>query len=308
MSEEELRDEEGPYRSEPIRSPEKAASFMKSDGTVTVRRVGLERPILRDMYHWLRTTSWPKTFMTIAISWLGSNVVFALLYLAGGTCISNMRDGSFVDAFFFSVQTLSTIGYGAMSPTTDYANAIVVVEAFYGLLFVAITTGILFAKFSTPTARLMFSREALITEMNGKRVLTFRVANTRDSHIVEAVIRVAVARDEVDAKGNMMRRIYDLPLVRDTSPLLALTWTVMHEIDEGSLLHGLTSEDLHAQNLVLLVTLRGTEDQLSATVHSRHAYLTDAIVFDRRHVDILRKDEHGERFVDYRVFHDHEPL
>jgi inward rectifier potassium channel len=262
--------------------------------------------MLRDVYHWLRTTSWPRTFLTITGAWLGSNVLFALLFLAGGDCIANARSGHFADAFFFSVQTLSTIGYGAMAPTTDYANVVVVVEAFYGLLFVAITTGIIFAKFSTPTARLMFSREALVADMGAKRVLNFRLANARTSHIVEATIHVSVARDEYDAEGRLMRRLYDLPLVRATSPLLALTWTVMHEIDDESPLHDLGPKELDEQRLVLLVTVRGTEDKLSTTVHARHAYLSHEILFDRRHVDVLHTSPDGERYVDYRVFHDHE--
>jgi inward rectifier potassium channel len=283
-----------------------SSRFMRSDGSVALRRVGLSRPMLRDLYHWLRTTSWPRTFLTISTAWLGSNVLFALLFLAGGECISNARPGHFGDAFFFSVQTLSTIGYGAMSPATDYANVVVVVEAFYGLLFVAITTGILFAKFSTPTARLMFSTDALIADSGGKRMLSFRVANARTSHIVEATIRVSIARDEYDSEGRLMRRLYDLALVRATSPLLALTWTVMHEIDESSPLNGLTEKELEEQRVVLLVTVRGTEDKLSTTVHARHAYLTHHILFDRRHLDVLRMSPDGERYVDYRVFHDHE--
>jgi len=292
----------------PIRKPQKSATFMKSDGSVTMRRVGLSRPLLRDVYHWLRTTTWPRTFLAITGAWITSNLLFALLYLAGGECITNARPGSFVDAFYFSVQTISTIGYGAMSPATGYANVVVVVEAFYGLLFVAITTGILFSKFSTPTARLMFSSEALVADVDGKRMLTFRVANTRESHIVEARISVSVARDELDSRGNLMRRLYDLPLVRHTSPLLALTWTVMHEIDEDSPLHDLDANELQEQNVALLVTIRGTEDKLSVAVHARHAYLTDQILFDRRHVDVLRVAPDGERYVDYNVFHDTESL
>ncbi len=290
--------------SEPPKS--ESSTFMRSDGSVTLERVGLSRPMLRDAYHWLRTASWPRTFATITAAWVGSNVIFAFLFLLGGDCIANARPGHFGDAFFFSVQTLSTIGYGTMSPSTDYANVVVVTEAFYGLLFVAITTGILFSKFSTPTARLLFSREALVADMEGKRTLNFRLANARTSHIVEAVIRVTVARDEYDASGRLMRRLYNLPLVRDISPLLALTWTVMHVIDEDSPLYGLGPEDIEKQRLVLLVTVRGTEDQLSTTVHARYAYLSEYILFDRRHVDILLRNPEGERYVDYRVFHDHE--
>lgn len=284
------------------------APFMSADGKMLVRRVGLPRPFLGDAYHWLRTTTWPRTFLAITCGWLVSNTFFAVLYLLGGDCIANAEPGSYADAFFFSVQTLSTIGYGGLAPATDYANIVASLEAFYGLLFTAVTTGILFAKFATPTARLHFARDALITRLQGKRMLSFRIANARESHIVEASIRVSLARNEQDEYGSLIRRIYDLALVRDSSPLIALTWTVMHCVDEDSPLWGLDAEDLTDMNATLLVNVSGTEDQLATRVHARHAYTDEHIVFDRRYVDVLRVDEDGARYVDYRVFHDHEAL
>jgi len=287
---------------------ERQAPFMSTDGKMLVRRVGLPRPFLGDAYHWLRTTTWPRTFLAITAGWLLSNAFFAVLYLLGGDCITSAEPGSFADAFFFSVQTLSTIGYGGLAPATDYANTVTSIEAFYGLLFTAVTTGLLFAKFAAPTARLHFAREALITTLQGKRVLCFRIANARESHIVEASIRVSLARNEEDEFGSLIRRIYDLTLVRDSSPLIALTWTVMHHIDEDSPLWELDAEGLADINATLLVTVSGTEDQLAARVHARHIYTNDHLVFDRRYVDVLRVDEDGSRYVDYRVFHDHVPL
>lgn len=284
------------------------APLMNPDGTFSIRRVGLRRIWHRDLYHYLRTISWPQLLLLLVGVWIVSNVLFALLYLAGGPCIANAEEGSFTDAFFFSVQTMSTIGYGGLSPVTTWANAVVAVEAFYGLLVTATATGLFFAKFATPTARVMFAKVAIIADSNGKRMLFFRMANERASHIVDATIRVTLARDERDERGSIARRLYDLPVVRDRSPFFALTWTAMHVIDEKSPLHGKTAEELDEANATVLVTLTGVEDTLVQQVHSRYAYTSRSIVFDRRYVDVLLVDDDGDRYVDYRHFDEHEPI
>jgi inward rectifier potassium channel len=280
---------------------------MTKDGTFQIRRVGVRSIWHRDLYHYLRTTTWPRLVLSLSLLWLVANALFALLYLAGGPCIANAEEGSFSDAFFFSVQTMATIGYGALSPATPYANVLVTVEAFFGLLVTAGATGLFFAKLSTPTARVMFAEAALIGTSEGKPTFMFRMANERASQIVDATVRVTIARDEMDERGAMTRRLYDLELVRERSPFFALTFTAMHVIDEASPLHGATEEALLASNTTALVTLTGIEESLVEQVHARYAYSADRIFIGHRYVDVLRVDELGERYVDYTRFHEHEP-
>lgn len=168
-----------------------------------------------DLYHFLLTLSWPNFFIVLALSYLIVNTLFAFAYLVGGNCLENAKPGSFKDAFFFSVQTMATIGYGFMYPKTLYAHILVTLEAFVGLLGVAMATGILFARFSIPTAKVLFSRVAVITEYNGVPTFMFRTANQRNNFILEAQIRVTLVHNELTKEGYLMRRFYDLPLVRN---------------------------------------------------------------------------------------------
>lgn len=274
------------------------------DGTVVVRRVGLERSFGRDLYHFLRTASFTGLVASIVGFFVVTNAGFALLYLAGGDVIQNARPGSFWDAFFFSVQTMATIGYGTMTPVGLWANLLTTVEAVFGIVLTAMSTGILFAKFSTPLPRVLFSERAVVVEENGVPTLMFRMGNERASHlIVEAEIRVTFIRDVPSKAGTITRQLTDLALKRSHTPFFALTWTAMHVIDEKSPLSGLTAEELIRDNAAVLVTFTGIDDTLATSVHARHAYPADQIVFGRRFADVLLLDEHGERYVDYRRFH-----
>jgi inward rectifier potassium channel len=225
------------------------------------------------------------------------------LYLAGGDCISGARPGEFSDAFFFSVQTLATIGYGAMSPRTGYAHLLVTVEAFAGTLFVAVVTGLVFSKFSRPTSRVMWSDKAIISVRDGVRSLMFRVANIRANQIVEAQVRVALARNEKTKEGESVRRFYDLKLVRERNVMFVLTWTVIHPITPDSPLFGMDQAQLTETMAQLVCSLIGIDETFSQTVHARHGYFASDIVWNQRFADILR-DENGERLVDYAKFND----
>ncbi|MEG4001844.1 ion channel [Microcoleus sp. SVA1_B3] len=272
--------------------------------TLNVVRLGLPRLHFADLYHWLLTLSWPRFFILIWLSYTLTNSFFALAYLAGGDCIANARPGSFKDAFYFSVQTMATIGYGAMYPRTDYANTIVCIQALFGLWGVAMITGLAFARFSKPTARVIFSRVAVIASFNGVPTLMYRTANQRSNQILEAQQRVTLIRDEVTSEGDYMRRFYDLQLMRSQSPIFALTWTVMHAIDENSPLYKLTAKDLVEQQAEIVVTLTGLDETVSQTIHARHSFVASEVLWDMRFVDILLRSPEGKRVVDYTRFHE----
>ncbi|EGJ31298.1 inward rectifier potassium channel [Moorena producens 3L] len=250
------------------------------------------------------TVNWPMFFGLIAVCYLAINIVFALLYLAGGNCIENARPGSFFDVFFFSVQTMASIGYGAMYPVTSYANIIVTIEALVGLMALAMATGLMFARFSRPTARVIFSRRAVITPHNGVPTLMFRTANERDNRILEAQLRVSLLRYEVTLEGESMRRFYDMKLLRSQTPSFGLTWTVMHPIDQSSPLYGETPESLAEMEATLIITLVGIDETVSQTIHARHSYTASEILWDRRFVDMFHRKSDGSRIIDYSHFHD----
>ncbi|MBE9095373.1 ion channel [Tychonema sp. LEGE 07203] len=280
----------------------------KGQFTLNIVKLGLPRLHFSDIYHKLLTLSWPQFFILICLSYIITNSVFAFAYLAGGDCIANARPGSFADAFYFSVQTMATIGFGAMYPSTEYANTVVVIEAFFGLWAVAMVTGLAFSKFSRPTARVIFSRVAVIAPFNGVPTLMYRAGNQRFNQILEAHQEVTLILDEVTSEGEYMRRFYDLQLVRNQSPIFALTWTVMHPIDESSPLYRLTAKDLIEQQAEIIITLTGIDEIVSQTINARHSFVASEIMWNMRFVDILLRTPDGGRVVDYTRFHDVKPV
>jgi inward rectifier potassium channel len=269
-----------------------------------VRRIGGRVHPLADFYHTLMRASWPVTFGVIFAALVSINFVYALVYLALGSGVEGVKPGDFEDCFFFSVQTLATIGYGKMVPVTRAAHIVVTLEAFTGLLVTALTTGLLFAKFSRPTARVIFSRNAIIVPYDGKPTLMFRLANERGNRIVQATVRVTVLQYTTSIEGVAMRRLVDLKLQRSDSAMFAITWTVFHTIDEASPFFGATPESLAKEKLGLVVSLIGLDDTISQTVHARHSWDHDQILFDRRFVDVLADNEDGTRTLDLTKFHD----
>jgi inward rectifier potassium channel len=261
-----------------------------------------------DLYHALIVASWPKFFSILTGGYFLLNALFACAYLLGSSGIENARPGSFNDVFFFSVQTMASIGYGAMYPKTPYIHSLVTIEALVGVLGVAMATGLMFARFSRPTARALFSKIATICPYNGVPTLMFRVANQRHNSIVEAQVRVNLLRSEVTAEGHSMRRLYELPLTRQYSPIFALSWMVMHPIDAESPLSGETLESAIEKDLQIIVTLTGLDSTVSQTVHANHLYHADALVWDRRFVDVLHFNNDGDRYIDYPRFHDTETI
>jgi inward rectifier potassium channel len=268
---------------------------------------GLGEALGKDAYHFLRTASWTWITLLFAGLFLAVNLVFAAILYLGGAEVMNGH--GFLDDFWFSVQTLATIGYGYLAPADTLANAVVTVESFVGIALTAMITGVFFARFATPYAKVIFSRVAIIGEHDGRRTLMFRMANARSTAILEATCRVYVSRDEILASGERMRRIYDLPLRRSTSPIFSMSWLATHTIDAASPIADLTAEALATGNCNIIVTFQGIDDRLAATVHTRYAYNAGDIVFDHRFADIIHTDPRtGLRYLDFDVFHTTEPI
>lgn len=277
-------------------------------GRLIIERRGLPHTTFaNDAYHFLRTASWTRIILLFIALFLGTNLVFALVLWLGDANITNAT--GFADDFWFSVQTLATIGYGVLAPADTLSNVVVTIESLLGIGLTALMTGVFFARFATTSARVIFSRVAVVHEFDGKPALMFRMANARSTAIVEANIRLYLSRDERLAGGERMRRIHDLVLLRSISPIFALSWTVYHVLDETSPLHGLTASNVAARIANLLVTFQGIDDRLASTIHTRYSYDPDDLVFGRRFVDIIHTDpDRGVRYLDIDQIHDTEPL
>jgi inward rectifier potassium channel len=265
--------------------------------------LGQDRTRWTDFYQFLLRIRWSTLFALMAAIYLALNALFAVLYLLEPGDIAHARPGNFADAFFFSVQTLSTIGYGTLAPGTAYANTIVAIEAFVGILQTALATGVVFARVSRPKSRVMFSRCAVITPFDGMPVFMFRMANQRSNWIMEAEVTVTFARQTVTREGHAIRRLQELPVLRRRSPLFAYSWMVMHPVDELSPLHGATAESLERAQAEIVVTLSGTDETYSDRIYARHAYLPRDIHWNKRFVDILSLTPSGRRVLDLRKFH-----
>ena len=282
---------------------EQPRSFPAGRAPPGIRRIHYRDIGTLDVYHTLLTIGWAGFFAALALAYVVFNLVFGMLYLLAGG-IGNARPGSFADAFFFSVQTMATIGYGQMYPQSFAANLLMTVEVLLGMSGLALATGLIFARFSRPTARVIFSRVAVIAPYDGVPTLMFRAANQRRNQILEAQVSVSLLRDETTAEGGYIRRFHDMALARARTPMFSLTWTVMHPIDKASPLHGATAESLKAEKAEIVIGLIGLDGTFSQTVHARHSYVADEIVWNRQFADVLLWLEDGTRVIDYRRFHE----
>jgi inward rectifier potassium channel len=262
----------------------------------------------RDPYHLMLTVPWTGFLGMTALLYVAVNTLFAIAYLLGGDGIANATPGSFVDAFFFSVQTLASIGYGAMYPKSLYANVLVTIEAMVGLVGIAVMTGLAFARFSRPTARVIFSQTAVVNPYDGMPMLMFRAGNRRRNQILEAQMQVYLMRDEVSAEGQTMRRFYDLKLMRSRTPSFTLSWTAMHPIDQDSPLYGVSPEALEAMKVSIVASLSGIDETVVQVIHARQIYAARDVLWNHRFVDIFYETPDGHRYIDYSYFHETVPL
>lgn len=267
-----------------------------------VVRVGDRRGLFFDFYARLLRAPWHRVILLFATFYAVANALFAALYLLAGDAIQNARPGSFLDAYSFSVQTMATIGYGAMSPRGVAGNALVLVESFTGLVALALATGIVFSKFARPRAGFLFSHRAVVAEHNGVMSLMLRVANARGSDIADAAVRVTALLSEVTAEGEAMRRFHDLALMRDRSPLLLMSWLIIHPIDEKSPLHGKAPADW--EDIQIYASATGIDGIYGQTVYAYHLYTAAQLVRGGRFADVIRRLPDGRRELDLRKFHD----
>lgn len=283
--------------------------LLNRDGSFNVVRFGLRPFSALSFYHWSLSVTWPRFLGFLAVWYLTVNMVFAIAYmLCGPSAISGVppetMGGEFLRAFFFSVETFATIGYGHIAPLGIAANVLVTLEAFLNIVYVALATGVVFARFSRPTTKILYSRNAVVAPYRGITALQFRIANTRSSQIIEVEATVILSRLELTSSG-LVRKFHDLKLERKRVVFFPLSWTLVHPIDDASPLAGLTQADLTQSNAEVLILLTGTDETSSQTVHSRSSYKSEEIVWNASFATIFRRsDEDGILGMDVRRLHD----
>jgi inward rectifier potassium channel len=283
----------------------------RSSAPITVRvghrefiKVNATKYDWRDIYHLVLTLSWPQFAGLVLGIYVFINLCFAMLYLLGGRCIAGLVSGSFSDAFFFSVETLATVGYGHAYPLTLYGHCVATLEIMVGLFGLAIMTGLIFVRFSRPTARIKFSDVAVVAPFDGVPTLMIRLANLRHHAMVEAEFRLLLGRSELTKEGEDVRRFYPLRLQFDHLINFPAALTLRHVIDETSPLFGLTPQDLKLADGRMLASVVCVDPVIQAPVQSQTEYLHEQIAWNRRFAEIYTEDSIGRYTVDYSKFHD----
>ena len=261
-----------------------------------------------DIYHVAMTMSWPQFYVAIAALFFVLNMLFASLYQLGEASIANQFPRDFRGAFFFSVETLATVGYGDMHPQTVYAHIISMLEIFIGMMSLALVTGVTFARFSLPRSRIVFARNPVIRQMDGVPVLMLRAANARQNVIVDATAQLHVLFDTVSREGTRLRRLHDLKLQRQHHPMFVLSWTLMHVIDEHSPLYGLDADALTGLHAGFILSISGSDEITRQSMASRHVFRHDDIRWNHQYQDLLYTDEQGEDHVDFGLLHAISPM
>ena len=262
----------------------------------------------RDSYHWVLSLSWPRFALFLLGSYIVINLLFALLYIIGGNCIADMTPGSFPEAFFFSVETLATVGYGHNYPATLYGHVVVTIEIFLGMIWLAVITGLIFVRFARPTARIVFSNCLVIGNFDGRLSMMFRVANLRHTSMAEAEFRLLYSRDERVAEGEDVRRFYELKVYPNRMISFPAALIIRHTIDESSPLFGATPESLEKEDAFFVASTLALELVMAANVQSARDYSWDEIRFGERFVDVYTELEGGHLKVDYGRLHETEPV
>lgn len=286
--------------------------LLNKDGSFNVHRSGLSFFTSLSPYHSLLTMSWWKFNFNIFIFFLGINALFALAFvLIGVESLPGSIPGNvlqfYLDAFFFSIQTFTTVGYGVLSPQGTLANSVASLCAFVGLLSFALATGLLFARFSRPTARIIFAENVLITPFQEASALMFRIANARKNQLIELEVKILYSRLEY-SNGRHVRRYYPLPLVRNKVVFFPLHWTVVHKIDENSPLYGVTQSRLEEEMAEFLILLTGIDETFSQPVHARSSYRFDEIKWNVKFSDMFFVNKDNQLSIDMQKLSDTEAL
>jgi inward rectifier potassium channel len=264
---------------------------------------GLYLSFWADISHRCLTASWPAFIGGAMLVFVAFNAVFAAFYWVGNQPIANVPGGAYIDYIYFSIETLSTAGYGDMHPQTHYGHFVAAVELFTGIFSMSLMTGLIFARFSRPKARLLFADHPVVTSHEGKPTLMLRLANERHNIISNASAKLWLFKNIVSMEGETLRRFYELPLTKDLNPGLALSWTLYHILDEQSPLYQTNAEDLEASRASFVVVVTGYDIVAAQTIHARKPYDYGDILFGHRYADILDTSDDGRLKVDYGRFH-----
>ncbi len=262
-------------------------------GAYAFEKKGVSRFDLRDPYHLAVALSWPQFLAALLALYLLVNVVFATLYWLVPGSVANARPDRPLDYFFFSTETLATVGYGQTYPATLYGHVIASTEIMCGLAFTAILTGLTFVRFSRPRAKFVFATNPVVAMHNGKQTLMVRIGNGRAAPLMDATAKLNVLMFETTAEGNVFRRVQELRLQRAHLPVFPLTWTIMHVLDERSPLHGYNEPQAIAADVRMFMTLEARDPTLATMVHDLRAYAPEDIRFGMRYADAVTVGENG---------------
>jgi len=267
-----------------------------------VESFGLQADFWSDFAHRCLTVRWPVFFAGATLGFLTLNCIFATIYSFGDKPIAN-AEGDFLHYMFFSIQTLTTVGYGGMYPQSNYGHVVASVELYTGVFTTALLTGLIFYRFSRPRARILFAARAVIAMHDGRQSLMLRAANERLNAISAPVAKVWLSTTVQTAEGATFRRFVELPLLRAQSPLFVLSWTIIHAIDENSPLFGMDAAALEAADGTVVVMIEGYDESAAQTVRARKTYLAADIAFGHRYIDVLEPSGSDRVRINYAKFH-----
>ena len=269
-----------------------------------IETLGLSQGFWTDLYHRAMTVHWPVFFGSAAVLFVTLNAVFGFLYWLGHEPIANAEGNGPLASFYFSIETLATVGYGDMHPQTNYGHLIATVEIFTGMSFLAVMTGLIFARFSRPRARFVFASTAVISRHEGRQALMIRTANARHNTISRANARLWLIRAERSKEGDQLRRFYELKLDRSEHPMFVLSWMLFHIIDKDSPLYGATASDLEEGDALFVLNVGGLDDSSAQQLYARHVYSWRDIRWNHRYKDITSVSPQGRFLLDYTKFND----
>lgn len=273
-------------------------------GTREVISRGIYTVAWTDLYHRSMGVNWTGFFAGAAFVFVIFNLIFAGLYWVGDNPIANARPGHIIDLIFFSIETLATVGYGDMHPQTIYGHTVATMEIFTGMCSIAVMTGLIFARFSRPRARIIFARHPIICQLDGQLALMIRLANARHNYISDASAKLWLVLMERTQEGQQLRRSYPLTLLRKETPMFVLSWSLAHLIDATSPLYGKTDTMLEQAEAMIILIINGLDECSGQDMHARHLYTHADIRRHHQYVDIISNQADGTTLVDYEKFHD----
>jgi len=287
----------------------KPKSHVVHIGPREVETRGLATAFWSDLYHRSMTVHWPAFFGSAALIFIVLNAVFALVFWLGDKPIANVSPDLPLpfSLFYFSIETLATVGYGDMHPQTNYGHIVATIEIFTGMTFLAVMTGLIFARFSRPRARFVFARHPVVGSHEGQPTLMIRVANARHNTISQATARLWLLRLESTKEREQFRRYYELKLERREHPMFSLSWTLLHVIDKTSAFHGMTAEEFADSEGALILNLGGVDDNSAQRLYARQIYSRQDIRWQHRYADVTSISDDGRLVLDYSRFHDVTP-